>query len=195
MYDFSAPHLYSALKKVLRDGASMNFVYDGKKAAHVGSGTKVDDKTEEEILKGLEKIAGRRFNAVPAWIKNGGLFANAYHIKVAVKDKDSFWLSSGNWQSSNQPNINAAELIKRVSEFKKYNREWHVVATCPALAKVFHRFIEWDFEQSQNAPEATFIKEILPELLIPEDYVLEEEERDSRKKLQLFQPKQFVFTI
>ena len=59
MYDFSAPHLYSALKKVLRDGASMNFVYDGKKAAHVGSGTKVDDKTEEEILKGLEKIAGQ----------------------------------------------------------------------------------------------------------------------------------------
>ena len=68
--------------------------------------------------------------------------------------------------------MNAAELIKRVSEFKKYNREWHVVATCPALAKVFHRFIEWDFEQSQNAHKAAFIKEILPELSFLEDYVL-----------------------
>ena len=34
-----------------------------------------------------------------------GLLASAYHIKVAVRDGAAIWLSSGNWQSSNQPDV------------------------------------------------------------------------------------------
>jgi len=32
-----------------------------------------------------------------------GWVASSYHIKVAVRDDEAAWLSSGNWQSSNQP--------------------------------------------------------------------------------------------
>ena len=31
------------------------------------------------------------------------IFRTAYHIKVAVRDHSTFWLSSGNWNNSNQP--------------------------------------------------------------------------------------------
>ena len=33
------------------------------------------------------------------------LFAGHYHIKVAVRDSRAFWLSSGNWEPSNQPEV------------------------------------------------------------------------------------------
>ena len=34
-----------------------------------------------------------------AWVE--GWVASSYHIKVAVRDDEAAWLSSGNWQSSN----------------------------------------------------------------------------------------------
>ena len=43
----------------------------------------------------------------------GKTFASAYHIKVAVRDRKSFWLSSGNWQSSNQPDIDFLDRRRR----------------------------------------------------------------------------------
>ena len=55
-----------------------------------------------------------------------GLWASAYHIKVAVRDGKAFWLSSGNWQSSNQPNVHlfAGQPDKLPAGFqRKYNRE------------------------------------------------------------------------
>ena len=42
-----------------------------------------------------------------------GLWASAYHIKVAVRDGETFWLSSGNWQSSNQPDVHPFDRAAR----------------------------------------------------------------------------------
>ena len=33
----------------------------------------------------------------------GNLYPNAYHIKLAVRDSEAFWISSGNWQGSHRP--------------------------------------------------------------------------------------------
>lgn len=67
--------------------------------------------------------------------------ANAYHIKVRVDDSDQFWLSSGNWKNSSQPDIAPVDLsnpakinaakgnsfkIRRVnSEREQQRRQFH----------------------------------------------------------------------
>jgi hypothetical protein len=53
-----------------------------------------------------------------------GLWASTYHIDVAVRDGSAMWLSSGNWQSSNQPDVHPFEPSGKVpSGFpRKYTR-------------------------------------------------------------------------
>ncbi|MFX9672955.1 hypothetical protein ABTO96_19410, partial [Acinetobacter baumannii] len=80
-----------------------------------------------------------------------GLFASAYHIKVAVRDSSVFWLSSGNWQSSNQPDVHpfADHPKKLPPQFqRKYNRDYHAIIENDKLAKIFEFYIKRDFELS-----------------------------------------------
>lgn len=72
------------------------------------------------------------------------IFPTAYHIKVAVRDSNAFWLSSGNWNVSNQPNL-AANSPSRGS-LKTADRDWHVVMMDEGLARVFEAYIEHDYE-------------------------------------------------
>ena len=79
-----------------------------------------------------------------------GLFASAYHIKVAVRDSSAFWLSSGNWQSSNQPNVhpfgnNSGKLPPQFQ--KKYNRDYHAIIANKKLADIFEFYIKRDFQE------------------------------------------------
>lgn len=66
-------------------------------------------------------VRGR--NTVTKWV-----FPSAYHIKVAVKDGTSFWLSSGNWTRSSQPQN---PTVNWPSALRNSNREWHVVVDHP----------------------------------------------------------------
>ncbi len=188
MYDFSAPQLFETLKSVLRRGASMKLVYDGNAAANVGQGTKIDDVSEATILRSLSRIAGGNLEYVKAWKGKSGICHNAYHIKVAVKDKKSFWLSSGNWQTSNQPNV---DFDTDIYALPKYNREWNILVDNSNLATVFNRFIDWDFEKSSEKPEDALMEELkLPELFVS----TEETEDEEMAPYLLFAPKKFVFT-
>jgi phosphatidylserine/phosphatidylglycerophosphate/cardiolipin synthase-like enzyme len=187
MYDFSAPHIYESLKTVARRGASIKLVYDGKSAAGVGSGTKDKDVKEDTIINGVKRIAGRNFEYIKAWKGNGGICANAYHIKVAVKDNKEFWLSSGNWQSSNQPDD---DFDYNVSLLPKYNREWSMIVANRTLAETYSKFIEWDFKRSEEKPESEILDIELPEIYLPEDQL---EIREAARYM-LFPPKKFVFT-
>ena len=80
---------------------------------------------------------------------NNSIFATSYHTKVAVADGKRFWLSSGNWQNSNQPDIDPIAKPSDIPEMKKRNREWHVVIDHPGLAKLFREFIEHDRKQAR----------------------------------------------
>lgn len=185
MYDFSAPQLFDTLKEVAGNGASLKLVYDGNPASGVGKDNKADDVTEDKIIKGISKIAGSNFEYVKAWKGKGGFCYNAYHIKVAVRDQKSFWLSSGNWQTSNQPNV---DFTNNVADIPKYNREWNVVINNTRLAKIFHEFIQWDFQQSQNKPEDALMESFaLPQLYISEDF------EEVGRSYQLFPPHKFTF--
>ncbi|EHQ25002.1 phospholipase D-like domain-containing protein [Mucilaginibacter paludis] len=148
MYDFSAPGIEQSLIDVARSGADINLVYDGKPAAGVGKGNKADDKTEDEIIKSIDAAKTGQFVHVKASLNKGGLFANAYHIKVAVKDKKMFWLSSGNWQSSNQPDMSKTSSF--ASALQNYNREWHIIVTNDKLSETYYKFLKYDLEQSVN---------------------------------------------
>jgi hypothetical protein len=72
------------------------------------------------------------------------IFPSAYHIKVAVRDGNAFWLSSGNWNVSNQPNL-AAKTPSR-GALDNADRDWHVVVMDEGLAQVFEAYIAHDYQ-------------------------------------------------
>jgi len=110
--------------------------------------------------------------AVPTRKTTNGYFPRAYHIKVAVKDDQSFWLSSGNWQSSNQPSSeDFADGESRKTFWRKYNREWNVVIEHAGLAKVFREVIDRDLKMAKPLQKSDRAIEkpppALPMLLVP----------------------------
>ena len=79
-----------------------------------------------------------------------GIFPSAYHIKVAVKDHKTFWLSSGNWNNSNQPEIDPfapnADMPQINKTAKKSYRDWHAIVLHAGLAKTFEAYLKHDLE-------------------------------------------------
>lgn len=196
MYDFTAPHIYDAARSLLRgSGVEWRQVLDPKVALPAEDdvdSTKADDKTEESVVRGLRRAGGERFSSAFAQIGSGRTFASAYHIKVAVRDQKAFWLSSGNWQSSNQPDIDFLDASADRRRIPEFNREWHVVIENAPLARRFQRFLEADFETASTQPEAAVLEAAapLPGLLVPAESYLEER---AAADLQVFPPERFVF--
>jgi hypothetical protein len=102
-----------------------------------------------------------------------GLWASAYHIKVAVRDGAAVWLSSGNWQSSNQPDVHpfAANPGKLPAQFqRKYNRDYHAIIINDRLASIYETYIKRDFELASaqaEGPESF----AAPDLFVPEEEI------------------------
>jgi len=80
-----------------------------------------------------------------------GLISDSYHIKVTVRDDDTFWLSSGNWKKgSSQPVITQAQRDDAENTDLPGNREWHVVIQNKTLADRFRNHIAQDFAESET---------------------------------------------
>jgi hypothetical protein len=196
MYDFTAPHVYQVVRTLLRDTDVTWRQTLGPRESLPGENdvdsTKADDKTEEAVVRGLERVAADRFDSVFARVGAGQTFASAYHIKVAVRDRMATWLSSGNWQSSNQPAIDFLAPTADRHLIPRYNREWHAVVESEDLAECFRRYLQHDFETAEEAPEsAEAVPLALPDLLAPVDELLEEER--AAVGLEVFPPARFVF--
>jgi hypothetical protein len=197
MFDFTAPHIYRTVRTLLKNpGVSWRQTLDAKvslpKSDEVDS-TKADDKPESSINRGLRRVGGNRFETTFARTGSGGTFASAYHIKVAVRDDEATWLSSGNWQSSNQAPFDLLDPAADRSVIRRYNREWHAVVESPSLADTFQRYLAGDFETASTAPESALEGGPVstgPDLLIPVDTLLEDAPADS---LQVFAPQTFEF--
>ena len=190
MYDFTAPHILDRVRAAIRPrDRRSKLVLDPQLAlgdGGSGDNPKAEDVTEDKVRSTLKKAAGSRFEFVWAAVTNkgkvhDGIFPKAYHIKVAVRDSKAFWLSSGNWQSSNQAPLSVVPResdrpINFGSILENYNREWHVVIEHPALAKVFEAFINSDFKQALplQEEERGISVDTWPELLEP---VAEEERK------------------
>lgn len=195
MYDFTAPHIYRTVRTLLKNvEVSWKQTLGPKESlpkeddAH---SNKADDLTETQVTTGLRRVAHARFENAFAHVGAGMTFASAYHIKVAVRDRKSFWLSSGNWQSSNQPDIDFLDAAADVSQIARFNREWHVVVDNPALAEALQVFLEHDFKTAKApAVKPAALRVTGPDLLIPVEAFL----GDEAGGIQVFAPQTFVFT-
>ena len=169
MYDFGAPHILDAInQRLAAKHAKLQLVIQF--GASVGDGTKANDFDDALTVQKLTDALGSNFKN--QWANVGerqSLWASAYHIKVAVRDSHSFWLSSGNWQSSNQaPDAPPVDKASQKALLTNYNREWHVVVDHPMLAGIFESYIKYDFDQSLGfKPKGAITAfEILPPLEI-----------------------------
>ena len=203
MYDFTAPHILRALEAGMKKArGDLDLNLDPKqsgggkpKGGDGGGGAKAADLDEDDLRDQLAGALGDRFKFTWAAVQckgktSGGIFPNAYHIKVAVRDGKAFWLSSGNWQSSNQPDIDPIDKPEDRKGVSKFNREWNIVVEHPGLAQLYEKYIKWDMEQTAEFQEEVEEREVsppLPDLLVPE-------EPEERAITRFFKPKVFTYT-
>lgn len=159
MYDFTAPHIMRTIESTTAESnATFSLILDPGQSLTNGdepNNPKSGDFTEDAVRKDLQKKLKSNFSFVWAAVTRKGkveqgIFPTAYHIKVAVRDGEAFWLSSGNWQSSNQPDIDPLGADRGLPNVQKiYNREWHVIVNEKKLADTYERFIKYDEEQAE----------------------------------------------
>jgi len=174
MYDFTAPHIEGAVRQGRGDDGKLTLTLD-----HPPGNARREqtiDKTEDDLATALQQ------RLAFAWALEGHdpkvnkfIYPNAYHIKVAVRPDDVMWLSSGNWNTTNQPEIDLNDRDAAIATAKISDRDWHVVAHSPSLAKVFRAFLLHDNEVAKDgqgpAPGATAAQapdQLPPELLTVE---------------------------
>lgn len=183
MYQFTAPHIFDAVKKAVKPaGRRLELILHPEPEKPSAGGVKKDDlDEEEEVIAPLTKALKKRFEQTWATLVTkdnpDGLFASAYHIKVAVRDGGALWGSSGNWQSSNQPNVHpfGDNPEKLPAQFqRKYNRDYHAIIVNKTLAGVFEFYIKRDFElcAAQAGEPVAFVQ---PDLFVPEEPEAREE--------------------
>jgi V8-like Glu-specific endopeptidase len=169
MYEFTAPHVVKSCVAAIKPAACKTSLVlqnrDEKKEA-----TTANDLTEQATVDTLTKAAGKRLSF--AWASVSGpdrLFATSYHIKVAVRDQQEMWLSSGSWRSSNQAPF---DPIKNGDQspplLQRYDRDWHILLTNKPLATLMEKYLLRDEKQATALEEALAAPE--PEFWVPEAY-------------------------
>jgi hypothetical protein len=153
MYELTAPHIGDLLARELGGRLSRFDLVMDKKLKIGPPGIKRDDRSEADHVCLFEQAHGSTFDHAYAWTSSrGATFATDYHVKLAVRDRRTFWLSSGSWQSSNQPNLFPLGSDASHPDLPDCNREWHVIGEHDLLPGVWAKFLEWDFEVAKNAP-------------------------------------------
>ncbi len=180
MYDFGAPHIVESVKAAGAGAQFEKLTLAMQKGQQVGKKTKADDLTDQETVDAIRDELGSKFENT--WVKIGtvnGWVAYSYHIKVAVRDHMALWLSSGNWQSSNQPDADPLnEHPQKRQWLTKYNREWHAIIEHAGLAKTFEAYLLNDFEA--NKGETPNESLAFPDLLLPGALVVPSPEEASK---------------
>jgi hypothetical protein len=153
MYDFTSAHVLDELIDAMRNAAG-NLVLT---LDHPKNNPNAD-QTDEEAVAGLEKALRAKLKQAWALEKqdpkvNVWIYPSAYHIKVAVSG-DRTWLSSGNWNNSNQPEIDldkdSPEQIAKAA--KSRDRDWHLVVENEQFAGTYRAFLQNDYDvAAENA--------------------------------------------
>jgi V8-like Glu-specific endopeptidase len=187
MYDFGAKHILTAIEKAASGKSFQEMKLAIQPGESLSTGTKKNDLKDEEVVDKLSKKLKKKFGN--AWVSVGskqGWVTTSYHIKVAVRDSSAIWLSSGNWQSSNQPDLD--ELKKPDSYIlTHYNRDWHVILENEELAKTFEKFILNDYEHNKdNVPKKTKEEDEMCFLVPDTEEAISDEV--TKKKYSTFKP-------
>lgn len=147
IYEWEPNHISDAIEKAMNgNGKSLKMVTQRS-------------KTTDAVRDMTEKIGD---NFLHVWASTDGekrLIPGYYHIKVACRDGEEFWLSSGNWKESGQPNKSSITF----SDLREFNREWHTIIRNEGLTKLFQRYIDYDFDQAKLYPTEVEEKKMLLE--------------------------------
>ena len=160
MYEFHATHIKDALEDRLNHGTGLQLVLDN------ATFTDVDESFDRVAV--FEDWADRfQFTRIVAPEGLQGLISDSYHIKVTVRDDDTFWLSSGNWKGgSSQPVITQEQRDNATTDDLPGNREWHVVIKNKKLASRFRNHILQDLQRSQDLGGRELPKRLLDETFV-----------------------------
>ncbi|HEX5400860.1 MAG TPA: phospholipase D-like domain-containing protein [Pseudonocardiaceae bacterium] len=155
LYDFTSSHVATTIETAIA-GKQLKLVLDHPPQNPTA------DQTDQATVAELAQAFGADFTQ--AWaltrtdkIATAWIYPTAYHIKVAVRDKSSVWLSSGNWNNSNQPDIDPVGKLADAGEARSRDRDWHVVINQPQLARLFEAYLLNDLSVAgahNNAPPA-----------------------------------------
>ncbi len=148
LYDFTSAHILSAVTKDMA-GKSIELVLD-----HPPKNPTADQSDEDTVAELKSSIGdGLTF----AWalerndpLANAWIFPNAYHIKVVVHDHEAVWLSSGNWNNSNQPDIDPVNQSEDRPLATSFDRDWHVIVQDPGLAGTFEAYLRNDLNVAKD---------------------------------------------
>ena len=140
MYDFTSGPILALFKTVLTKPKTLQMVLDNPPPN--ATRNQLDSQTVQE----LDAALGSRSRIVRALAGDDSLvsaemFPTSYHIKVMVRDSAALWLSSGNLNNSNQPDM--------ASPPKTEDRDWHVIIEDQGLAKLFEAYLNQDFKSAQ----------------------------------------------
>jgi hypothetical protein len=147
MYDFTSNDILQTVIQTIKT-KKLNFRMVLDHPPRNATANQTDDVTRTDILNADS-------NATVNWaltrndpVVNEWIFPTAYHIKVAVRDASAFWLSSGNFNVSNQPNLKAND--KSRGSLANADRDWHVIIMNEKLAQLYKAYIDNDFAVAQD---------------------------------------------
>jgi hypothetical protein len=150
MYQCTAPHIEAALTQGLGRGGKLTLTMDSPPDG------KHREQTVEDTETQLDQALGGRLSF--AWALSGlgkeapaEAFPTAYHIKVAVKDGQSVWISSGNWNTANQPVVDPNDEASLAKAAQASDRDWHVICVCPEVASFFRDYLVNDYQTASGA--------------------------------------------
>jgi hypothetical protein len=141
MYDFTSAHILTALTASLDGRRKLSLVLDHP------APDRTADQSDDDTVSSLTSALDSRLNF--AWALeahdpkvDAAIFPSAYHIKVAVRDSKAFWLSSGNWNNSNQPDIDPLnDPVAAKPQLLKSDRDWHVIVEHTKLSELFEAYL------------------------------------------------------
>jgi phosphatidylserine/phosphatidylglycerophosphate/cardiolipin synthase-like enzyme len=145
MYDFTSGTILQTFKSALGGSKTLQMVLDNP------APNPTRDQTDTQTVEQLDAALGTRARIARALDRQdvfaaAWMFPYAYHIKAIVRDLATVWLSSGNLNNSNQPNLKAPPQIE--------DRDWHVIVEDKPLAALFAAVLNQDYA-SAEAHQAT----------------------------------------
>jgi hypothetical protein len=172
MYDFTSAHILASVTASLKSRRTLNLVLDHPNRDRTAN------QSDEQTVEAISSALSTRFDF--AWALEGrdpkvtaAMFPSAYHIKVAVRDSKAFWLSSGNWNNSNQPEIDPInDPAQARSQLPKSDRDWHVIVQHQKLSKLLETYLLNDLaaasQHQASSAEAQASLDALADLAQPE---------------------------
>ena len=171
IYDFTSKHILDEVQKNLLGKEQLQITLDNP------AKNPMADQTDQETVQTLSDSLGEEFSTAWALVRSDSaiqkwIYPTAYHIKVAIRDSEAVWLSSGSWNNSNQPDMDPINDPRGSDQAtaRKSDRDWHVVVEHPGLAKTYEACLKHDLEVAAiQAAGGPGIQAAEPEVDVPEN--------------------------